>query len=96
MTDDNRTAAPAASAVPAQDGADNLETAVIRQLDQYFEQLGGSQPHPLYSLVMTAVERPLLEYAMNMCRRNQCEAAKLLGINRNTLRKQLVQHGLLH
>ena len=77
------------------EGADDLETAVIRQLDKYFEQLGGSQPHPLYNLVIPAVERPLPEYAMNMCRRNQCEAAKLLGINRNTLRKKLREHGIL-
>ncbi len=72
-----------------------LEEAVVRQLDQYFAQLGGSQPHPLYSLVITTVERPLLIYAMNMCGQNQCKAAELLGINRNTLRKKLGMHGLL-
>ena len=30
--------------------AGRIEEAVIVQLNQYFQQLGGSQPHPLYSL----------------------------------------------
>lgn len=50
---------------------------------------------PLYDLVVHAVERPLIEYAMSMCHRNQCAAAQLLGINRNTLRKKLLEHGML-
>ena len=69
---------------------EDLEAVVIRQLDEYFAQLEGRTPHPLYDLVVHAVERPLIEYAMSMCHRNQCAAAQLLGINRNTLRKKLL------
>lgn len=72
-----------------------IEEAVIVQLNQYFKQLGGSQPHPLYSLVMQTAERPLLIYVMKLCRNNQIEAAKILGINRNTLRSKLRIHKLL-
>lgn len=75
-------------------GAD-LAAAVVRQLDDYFAHLEGREPHPLYDLVVHAVERPLIEYAMSMSRNNQCAAAQLLGINRNTLRKKLQEHGLL-
>lgn len=75
-------------------GAD-LAAAVVRQLDDYFAHLDGREPLPLYDLVVHAVERPLIEYAMSMCRNNQCAAAQLLGINRNTLRKKLHEHGLL-
>ena len=75
--------------------AGRIEEAVIVQLNQYFQQLGGSQPHPLYSLVMETAERPLLIYVMKLCRNNQIEAAKILGINRNTLRSQLRSHKLL-
>lgn len=71
-----------------------LDPVVVAKLDRYFEQLEGRHPHPLYELVIHAVERPLLLYAMGMCQNNQCAAAKLLGINRNTLRKKLTRHGL--
>lgn len=74
---------------------ERLEIAVVRQLNQYFEQLNGAQPHPLHPLVMNAVERPLLDYVMQRCHQNQCKAARLLGINRNTLRKKLLIYGLI-
>ena len=59
---------------------EDLEAVVIRQLDEYFAQLEGRTPHPLYDLVVHAVERPLIEYAMSMCHRNQCAAAQLLAL----------------
>jgi two-component system, NtrC family, nitrogen regulation response regulator GlnG len=40
------------------------------------------------------VERPLLRAAMLAVRGNQIRAAKLLGINRNTLRKKLGDLGI--
>ncbi len=73
-----------------------LDKAVVGQLSQYFKQLDGSHPMPLYPLVIAAAERPLLLYVMALCRNNQTEAAKLLGINRNTLRKKLVEHRLVN
>ena len=42
---------------------EDLEAVVIRQLDEYFAQLEGRTPHPLYDLVVHAVERPLIECA---------------------------------
>ena len=76
--------------------AGRIEEAVIVQLNQYFQQLGGSQPHPLYSLVMeTADIIDTWVYRVGLCRNNQIEAAKILGINRNTLRSKLRIHKLL-
>ncbi|HSE03061.1 MAG TPA: helix-turn-helix domain-containing protein [Methylomirabilota bacterium] len=49
----------------------------------------------IYRSVMARVELPLLRYALELCRGNQLKAAKLLGINRNTLRKRLRLLGLL-
>jgi len=49
----------------------------------------------LYRSVMARVELPLLRHALDLCGGNQLKAAKLLGINRNTLRKRLRLLGLL-
>ena len=37
----------------------------------------------------------MLQYIMLQCGGNQCKAANMLGLNRNTLRKKLMQHDLL-
>ncbi|MGH6624873.1 MAG: helix-turn-helix domain-containing protein [Burkholderiaceae bacterium] len=76
-------------------GGETIEQCVVRSLEQYFADLDGARPHALYDLVTQAVERPLLQFAMKMADGNQSAAADLLGINRNTLRKKLQQHGLL-
>ena len=73
---------------------EDLQQVIVRHLDEYFARLDGRAPHPLHELVMSAVERPLLIYVMAMSHDNQSTAAHLLGINRNTLRKKLVQYGI--
>jgi Fis family transcriptional regulator, factor for inversion stimulation protein len=74
---------------------ETLEQSVLRSLEQYFSDLDGARPHALHELVMHAVERPLLKFAVDRCAGNQSAAADLLGINRNTLRRKLVDYGLL-
>jgi len=67
-----------------------IEAALAR----YLEDLNGHRPLGLYKMVMQEVERPFLEMVMRHTRSNQSQAAELLGINRNTLRKKLKMHGL--
>jgi Fis family transcriptional regulator len=74
---------------------ETLEQSVLRSLDRYFSELNGAPPHALHELVMQAVERPLLKFAVDRCAGNQSAAAELLGINRNTLRRKLIDYGLL-
>ena len=45
-------------------------------------------------MVLTEMERPLLEVVMRESGNNQSRAARILGLNRNTLRKKLRIHGL--
>jgi DNA-binding protein Fis len=45
----------------------------------------------LYPTLMRAVERPLIELALRETRGNQIKAARLLGLNRNTLRKKITE-----
>ncbi|NND65044.1 MAG: DNA-binding transcriptional regulator Fis [Gammaproteobacteria bacterium] len=65
-------------------------------LSSYFRGLEGTQPHDLYGMVLSEVERPLFKAVMDFCRGNQSRAAEVLGINRGTLRKKLKTYGLLH
>ncbi len=74
---------------------ESIEDCVRRNLEQYFLDLDGAAAHGVYDMVMHAVEKPTLEIAMAQAGGNQSQAATLLGINRNTLRKKLAQHGLL-
>ena len=46
-------------------------------------------------MVIFTVEKPMLEVVIEQADGNQSLAAEMLGINRNTLRKKLQQHGLL-
>jgi len=45
----------------------------------------------VYHAAQAAFEKPLLEWALGQTNGNQLRAAKLLGINRNTLRKRIVE-----
>lgn len=72
-----------------------LDEAVTANLERYFTALEGEQPNAVYDMVISAVERPMLELVMRRARGNQCKASEMLGINRNTLRKKLTTHGLL-
>lgn len=69
---------------------DSLSLAVQQHLLAYFESFGSAlPPDGLHQRVLNAIEMPLLRAAMLAVRGNQIRAAKLLGINRNTLRKKL-------
>jgi Fis family transcriptional regulator len=76
-------------------GGETLEQAVVRNLEQYFADLDGAKPHALHEMVLQAVERPLLKFALDRAGGNQSAAADLLGINRNTLRKKLHDYRLV-
>jgi Fis family transcriptional regulator len=58
-------------------------------LDRYFADLNGEDPVNLHELVISQVERPLLEVVLRETRGNLSRAAQLLGMNRATLRARL-------
>jgi Fis family transcriptional regulator, factor for inversion stimulation protein len=73
----------------------NIEESVRDTLDQYFKDLHGAEPHSLHDMVMASAEKPLLEVVMRQADGNQSKAAEWLGINRNTLRRKLLDHRLI-
>lgn len=73
----------------------DLRAAVVGTLEQYFLDLDGETPSAVYEMVLRCVEKPMLEVIMAHTAGNQSQAAEMLGINRNTLRKKLTEHQLL-
>ena len=73
----------------------NLEECVRTSLEQYFSDLDGITPDRMYDMMIRVVEKPLLEVVISHAEHNQSRAAEWLGLNRNTLRKKLVEHKLL-
>jgi Fis family transcriptional regulator, factor for inversion stimulation protein len=71
-----------------------LNLAVKESLEDYFTHLDGQPPHAVYDMVLSCIEKPLLEFVLNKVGGNQSKAAEVLGINRNTLRKKMAQYGL--
>ena len=67
---------------------------VSEAIERYLDDLDGAEPHSLHALTIAAAERPLLEIVLQRTGGNQSRAAAWLGINRNTLRRKLLEHGL--
>ena len=72
-----------------------IEECVRTSLEGYFRDLRGIEPNDMYEMLITVVEKPLLEVVMSKADQNQSRAAEWLGLNRNTLRKKLLEHKLL-
>jgi len=73
----------------------NIEECVRDSLESYFKDLRGTEPTALYDMIIAVVEKPLLEVVMKQADNNQSRAAEWLGINRNTLRRKLLEHQLI-
>ena len=73
----------------------NLHDCVRASLEVYFQDLDGTEPTGLHEMLVKAVEKPLLELVMQQSQNNQSRAAQWLGLNRNTLRKKLLEHRLI-
>ena len=73
----------------------HIDACVRESLEQYFKDLRGAEPHSMHEMVIAAVEKPLLDVVMKQAEGNQSKAAEWLGINRNTLRRKLLDHRLL-
>ena len=72
-----------------------IEECIRDNLNTYFDDISGLEPNGLYEMVLLAVEKPLLEVVMERADQNQSRAADWLGLNRNTLRKKLLEHKLI-
>ena len=73
----------------------HIEACIRDSLELYFKDLRGVEPNAMYEMILGVVEKPLLEVVMKQADNNQSRAAEWLGINRNTLRRKLLDHRLI-
>lgn len=71
----------------------SLEFLVKSRISSFFdkqkkENVDLSGPG-LHKIIIEQVEKPLIELALEQCNGNQVRTAKILGINRNTLKKKI-------
>ena len=72
----------------------NIQECIKDNLEGYFQDLRGAEPHAVYDMVVNAVERPMLEVVMLRAEGNQSKAADWLGITPESLALRLLRHGL--
>jgi two-component system nitrogen regulation response regulator GlnG len=83
-----------ASATAEPEG-NGLAQSIENHLKNYFAALGDALPSPgLYDRVLHEMERPLITLTLEATRGNQIKAARVLGVNRNTLRKKIRDLGI--
>ncbi len=68
--------------------------ALRDKLDELAEVLFRSGEGAVYKNFIGIVEKPLLERVLQSCEGNQLKAARILGINRNTMRAKIRKLGI--
>ncbi len=69
----------------------SLASYVEKKIGDFVRAMNVGSGKNLYPTLMRAVERPLIELALRETHGNQIKAARLLGLNRNTLRKKITE-----
>ena len=77
------------------EGMVDIAACLTHHFEAYYTDLDGVTPRHLYQMMLSACEKPLLEWVMGKTRQNQSLASEWLGMNRDTLRKKLQQYDLL-
>jgi len=65
-----------------------------KTVKKYITVMNGDGSGHLHDLVIRGIEKPLLEMVLKETNGNQTQAANILGINRNTLRKKMQEYNL--
>ncbi len=68
----------------------SLRDTVIELEDSLYKEKEGV----LYKSILEHIEKPLIEQALERSEGNQLKAARVLGINRNTLRAKIKKLGI--
>ena len=69
-----------------------LEDYIELKFGEFVHAMKASSARGLHVTLIQAVERPLIQHALRETNGNQVQAAQLLGLNRNTLRKKITEY----
>ena len=68
---------------------------LVTTLSALVDQLAAEQPGQVHAAIVALMERAVFARALEATHGNQLQAARLLGVNRNTLRKHCRQLDLV-
>ncbi len=80
--------------VDALNTPDALKKCIDFKVANYCEHIVMDMPSNLYQICIQEVEKTLFLAVLKQTQQNQSQAAKLLGINRGTLKKKIQQYNI--
>ena len=73
----------------------HFEDAVIAETQTLLDTSNPKNPDNIYQRMLDLIEKPMIQHILRITNDNQSQAAKILGINRATLRTKLKRHNLI-
>jgi len=67
----------------------DLQDSINDKLEKYFSDLNGEKANGVFKMVTHQVESTTLKFVLDKVNQNHSEAARILGINRATLKKKV-------
>jgi Fis family transcriptional regulator len=67
----------------------DLPNCINAKLNRYFKQLDGEKASGVLKMVVQESEAITIKFILDKVKQNQSEAAKILGMNRGTLKKKI-------
>ncbi|MDB9951103.1 Fis family transcriptional regulator [Candidatus Thioglobus sp.] len=71
-----------------------LQDCIKDSLEKYFSDLNGETSNGVFKMVTQQTESATIKFVLNKVNQNQSEAARILGINRATLKKKVSLYNL--
>lgn len=71
-----------------------LRSHVRKTVKRYLKDMGSTEPDNLYRTVLAQIEPSLILEVLRHTQGNQTNAARILGITRNTLRSKIRQYDI--
>ncbi len=67
----------------------DLQDCINDKLEKYFSDLNGEKANGVFKMVANQTESTTLKFVLDKVNQNHSEAARILGINRATLKKKV-------